>query len=184
MEADKDLGSRQSCTSAVTGSFFFHSASSASMISIYFYGKLAYLIFVSHCELRKSSPPAEIIGEEPIVLSSQSTACPTVSETERPRPLSMILAKSLSKQAHRAETYENTVSSGCDCHVYNGSPSLELGVGQVFALLCLVLVEPIFSLIIQAWQAMLHCSLMQFFGYKQKTSKNPLKQCCSAEKMI
>lgn len=154
------------------------------MISIYFYGKLAYLIFVSHCELRKSSPPAEIIGEEPIVLSSQSTACPTVSETERPRPLSMILAKSLSKQAHRAETYENTVSSGCDCHVYNGSPSLELGVGQVFALLCLVLVEPIFSLIIQAWQAMLHCSLMQFFGYKQKTSKNPLKQCCSAEKMI
>ena len=50
--------------------------------------------------------------------------------------------------------------------------SLDLGVGQVLALLGLVLVEPIFSLIIQAWQVM-RCSLMQM--RVQIQSKKPLE---------
>ena len=51
------------------------------------------------------------------------------------------------KAAHGTETYETQFLPAA-IGIHNGSPSLDLGVGQVLALLCLVLVEPIFSLLI------------------------------------
>lgn len=162
MEADKDLGSRQSCTSAVTdwvdpcGSIPFGVTSA----SIDFYGKLEIGISdicIANCEVSKFTKPAEIIGvigqEEPIVLSSQSTACPTVSEKERPRPF----LQSPSQSKHTVQKHTKTrFLPAATATSTTGLPLLNLASGKC-----------------------LRCFALFLSSQSSALSSKPGKPCCS-----
>ena len=127
--------------------------------SIDFYGKLAYLIFVSHFFNSASSPPAEIIGfigqEEPIVLSSLSTACPTVSEQKRPRPLSILQSPSQSKHTVQKHTKTRFLPAATATST-TGLPLLNLASGKC-----------------------LRCFALFLSSQSSALSSKPGKPCCS-----